>query len=213
MNYIIEDLPLDLNQQNESVLPLGTTEIQHFIKKQAYEAANTNFQFENDNKDSDNFSESNLFELLIEGRITKSTEISTYFRKLYKIRQENAPVKYSSQNAYTILIDKTLDFYNKIKSEANITSSQLSLFLQSIEIISKHKNLINLQQIHFNYIKDEFEIVIIKPSELGNSYIIIGDEENDVSYGFVGNAPGEYDSLYADFAEIRLEQIVEKFNN
>jgi hypothetical protein len=213
MDYIIEDSQLEIDNQNQVSLPLGTTEIQHFIKKQAYEAASDNFQFENTNIESDNFAESNLFELLIEGRITKSTEISTYFRNLYKIRQENALIKYASQSAYTILIDKALDFYNKVKSEANITQGQLSLFLQSIEMISEHENLVNIPQIHFNYIKEEFEIIIIKPSESGNSYIIIGDEENDVSYGFVGNTPGEYESLHADFLEIGLEQILDKFNN
>lgn len=120
--------------------------------------------------------------------------------------------KFSASPSTINQILLTLAFYDMLKESNNaLPAEQYKIVFEVINELAKCESVIFLKPV-FEYSVDD-EVCIIKGAKNGNHYIIVGNEENDLSYGFVGKQKGEYDSLHADFNSIGVKEIVSAFIN
>lgn len=198
------------NHSTEITVEPGTSAIQNSLRQKEREVVNHNFFFqENNDTTSEEVVDSNLFELHIKGRLFNNSETTIYFDKLY--RRNKKTIFSTSNEIHYEIFDNALDFYQNLRLDEDITEYQLSTFAESVKKIIFSDKLEFLDNLSFEHNKDEFEIIIVRKSELGEYYVIVGEEDGELSYGFVGKSAGDYDVLHADLDSIKLNHIIDKF--
>lgn len=99
--------------------------------------------------------------------------------------------------------------FSEILMYNNVTDIQ---YKSAINVISLVLNKVCINDLVFKY-SVENEVVMIYRNDRGNHYLIIGDEdENDISYGFVGTKIGEYNTAHLD-TNHTLDDLVNLFVN
>lgn len=106
------------------------------------------------------------------------------------------------------LIFGFMTFYNSLNAKIELSPSQSSLSKRAIQLL---QNSNFTEKIVFKY-SIEKEILYIKSNIRGMHYLVFGDENNDVSYGFVGKEIGEYSTTHLD-SNYNLEDLVSQFIN
>jgi hypothetical protein len=120
--------------------------------------------------------------------------------------------KFNADRSTTTQILLSLSFFDMLKDVPHpLPQEQYRTVNQVIGELSNKEEIISMSPI-FRYSADN-EVCVIRGSERGNHYIIIGEDENDISYGFVGKNKGEYDSLHAGCEGIGIDEIVNAFIN
>jgi hypothetical protein len=149
---------------------------------------------------------SNLPNVILERWATINNGTHEYYNIAYNdLKSIN-----KTQNSKTFdLMEDFSDFYSGIKRTHAISNYQYSTATNAVNLLVQKKFS---EQIAFKF-SVENEILIIKHNSRGNHYLIIGGEENDISYGFVGNNIGEYATIHPDFENILIEDLVLSFIN
>lgn len=99
--------------------------------------------------------------------------------------------------------------FSEIVMNYDITDIQYATAINAINLIL---NKVCLNDLVFKYSVED-EIVMVYRNERGNHYLIIGDEDNnDVSYGFVGKQIGQHDTIHLD-KDNSLDDLVTLFVN
>lgn len=188
---------------------IGISALQSNISQKEQAAVDHNFSFAEDDADTKNaVTDSNLFELHIKGRLFHNAQTTIYFDKLY--RRNRKHLFSANKEIHYEIFNNALDFYQDLKKDENVTQYQRNTFAAAVSKIIFNDKLDLLDNLNFEYNKDEFELIIFRKSEAGEYYIIIGEEEEELSYGFVGKESGNYDVLHADI-NVGLNQITAKF--
>ncbi|MBE7443283.1 MAG: hypothetical protein HS119_12620 [Flavobacteriales bacterium] len=99
--------------------------------------------------------------------------------------------------------------FSEILMDNDVTDVQ---YKSAINAISLVLNKVCINDLVFKY-SIENEVVMVYRNDRGNHYLIIGDEdENDISYGFVGTKIGEYNTAHLDTSHT-LDDLVNLFVN
>lgn len=101
-----------------------------------------------------------------------------------------------------------LSFLTELTQNVEIPHSQKTFAKRIVKRLSEVRIA---ERVIFKY-SAENEILLIKSNEKGNHYLIIGEDENDLSYGLVGNRIGEYKTSHFG-GDITLNNLVSEFAN
>ncbi len=145
---------------------------------------------------------SNIPVIYLERWSTVSNRKSNYFLSIY-----NELKKIKTPQVSNDLMDSFLDFDNNVQKLHNIPECQYKLAFSAVCMLYENRFP---EEITFKY-SIENEILIIKNNLRGNHYLIIGDEEEDISYGFVGTEIGQFETVHGNFQ--KLGDLVTKFIN
>lgn len=152
-------------------------------------------------KDRDAF---NLIINKIVHHIIRTTPTTAQYPSLIRLLRTGAS-KDDVEINRTILSEK----YITMEAPNNIPKHQQELVSDVVTQLAEIGNILTLN-IVFKYSADD-EVCIIRATEKGNNYIIIGEDINQLSFGFVGKRKGEYNYLHANFINTGIKDIVEAF--
>lgn len=138
-----------------------------------------------------------------------NTNIRRYFKQLLGYQRTSGIIEPNDISDY-----KYRKLYSKFKSlikgvELSIPNVQKNLFINILQKLASSPN-VSINDLNIQISADN-ELVVFKKGEVGTYYIVLGDEENDVSYLYISNTPGVYTSLHTK-ENISLNQIIEAFS-
>ena len=140
-----------------------------------------------------------------------SAREATYRSKVQnKLKAYTSRITVKSKEKFSEdLMDQLLDII--CNCAYKIPDHQLKRSFRVVELLAGQFDKIE-EKVVLKY-SVESEILFIRTSEQGNHYIFVGDEVDDLSYGFVGFTKGDSDSVHADFENTGVEEIVNEFLN
>lgn len=110
---------------------------------------------------------------------------------------------------HVVLLDMFIKLYKTIEEKLHDHQS-FSVF-DVINELRNYKGLLDLN-INLKYSADN-EIYFVRKTTKGKNYIIIGEDQEDMSFGFAGNNKGDIARLSADFNIVGVKEIVDAFLN
>jgi len=141
-----------------------------------------------------------------------SADSAPYISKVRSTFRAYKPsVTLKSKEQFTAdLIDQVLEVISG--TPHSIPEHQLKRAFHIVELLSEQKYDQIEQDIVIQY-SVENEVLFIRTGAKGNHYIFVGDDVDDLSYGFVGFVKGVSHSVHADFDVTGILDIVNEFVN
>lgn len=140
--------------------------------------------------------------------VINETNIRNYFQHIILNYTPNNIIKYifNSSPNYTSLYSSFKKLQDSINKE--LPEVQKNQFITLLRTISSYMNA-SPSEIKMDFTA-ESELALVKKTEIGTHYILVGDTPNDISYLFVSKSPGIFRSLHMENS-VSENQIIESF--
>lgn len=138
--------------------------------------------------------------------VFKETSLLNYYKDILKFMLTNVFIE--PKDLYPFKYGKLYAKYDKVITGLSIPIHQQSLFLDILQRLSKVITT-SVSELEICFSADN-ELSIVKEENSGTHYILVGEEDDDVSYMFISNTPGTYFSLHKD-EKNSLNKIIQQF--
>jgi len=147
---------------------------------------------------------------ILEGKAPFSNELFPYFTSIIKLLEQDSAFRSDAKNSLQNFTELYTQYNNIIKNQSqSLTAVQKKQFVEILRQLSKTPYLLDLNPIVKISVDDE--LIVVRGSAKGNHYIVVGSEDNEITFGFVGRRKGEYRTLHFSPPDNTISSIIIAF--